>query len=228
MNLGELNWMEVEKYLAAEDRIMLVLGATEQHGYISLQADTKIPLTLAEEASKGSGVLVAPPLNFGCSSYFADFPGTISFRVQTLIAAVEDIVRSLYHHGFRRVLILNGHGGNDPAKVALGEVLNELKGLKIAWYSWWRASSVKDVAVAHGLATYHASWMEAFPFLQRNGMPQGEKEPFETSQILSSGDSRKVLGDGVYGGAYQVSNEIMDEVFQAALHDVLDLLKFES
>jgi len=226
MNLGEMSWMEVEQYLKGDDRIMLVLGATEQHGYICLQADVKIPLTLAEAASEASGVLVAPPLNFGCSSYFIDFPGTISFRVQTLLNAVEDIVRSVYHQGFRRILIVNGHGGNDPAKVSLGELANELRDMKLAWYNWWKASSVQEVARAHGLTAYHASWLEAFPFLRTSGMPEGEKQPFETSLVLPSDRVRQALGDGMYGGAYKASDAVMDEVFAAALNDIMELLKF--
>lgn len=226
MNLGEMNWMEVEQYLKTDDRIMVVLGATEQHGYIALEADVKIPQRLAEEASEQTGVLVTPPLSFGCSSYFIDFPGTISFRVQTLLNAVEDIIRSLHHQGFRRILIVNGHGGNDPAKVSLGEVVNDLRDLKLGWYNWWKSPSVAAVAQAHDLSTYHASWMEAFPFLRTPGIPDGEKQPFEPNLILPSNLVREGLQDGVYGGAYKVSDEIMDEVFFAAVQDILDLLKF--
>lgn len=227
MLLGEMTWMEVEQYLKTDDRIMLITGATEQHGYICLETDIKIPLTLASAASKQTGVLVAPPLNFGCSSYFVDFPGTISFRVQTLINAIEDMVRSVHRQGFKRVLFVNGHGGNDPAKLALGELVNELTDLQVSWYDWWKSPSVNTVAEAHGLDTYHASWMEAFPFLRTSGMPEGVKEPFKPDLILPSGKVRAALVDGVYGGAYQVSDEIMNEVFNAALQDVLDLLQFK-
>jgi len=228
MNLGEMNWMEVEQYLKTDDRIMMVLGATEQHGFIALEADVKIPIKLAEAASAQTGVLVTPPLNFGCSSYFIDFPGTISLRVQTLLSAVEDMIRSLHHHGFRRILIVNGHGGNDPAKVSLGEVVNDLRDLKLGWFNWWKSASVGAVMQAHNLAGYHASWMEAFPFLRTPGMPEGEKQPFEPNLILPSNLVREGLTDGVYGGAYKVSDEIMDEVFNAALSEILALLKFDS
>lgn len=227
MQLGDLTWMEVEQNLKKENRLMVVLGATEQHGYINLMADVKIPLAIAEAASQQTGVLVAPPLNFGCSSYFTDYPGTISLRVSTLISAVEDIIRSLHRHGFKRILIVNGHGGNEPAKVALGELVNELKDLQLAWYDWWKSPSVGKVAADHGLDPFHASWIEAFPFLRTNGMPSGEKEPFFTNRILSSKELRKELGDGVYGGAYKASDEVMNEVFRAALQDALNLLKFE-
>jgi creatinine amidohydrolase len=218
--------MEVEEYLKKDDRLMIILGATEQHGYISVMADMKIPLAMADAASKESGVLVAPPLNFGCSSYFIDYPGTISLRVSTLLSAVEDIIRSVHHQGFRRILILNGHGGNDPAKVMLGELANELKDLRLSWYNWWKAPNVVAVANTYNLTTYHASWLEAFPFLRTGSMPDGEKPAFETNDILSSEKVRKAVGDGVYGGAYKVGDQVMNEVFAAALKDILFLLQF--
>ena len=111
MRLEDLNWMDVEKYLQSDDRLMLVIGSTEQHAYLSLLTDVKIPLALADAASQQTGVPVAPPLNFGVSPYFLAYPGTLSLRVSTFTAALEDIVRSAAGQGFRRILVLNGHGG---------------------------------------------------------------------------------------------------------------------
>jgi creatinine amidohydrolase len=226
MRLAELNWMEIEAYLKKDDRLLLVLGTTEQHGYISIGADAKIPLSLADAASQQSGVLVAPPLYFGCSSYFTKYPGTISLRVKTLIDVVEDMVRSLFQQGFKRLVIVNGHGGNKPAKVALGELVNELDGLQIAWYDWWEASSVNAIADKYHLKGYHASWIEAFPFVRQANMPAGEKIPFETNRILNAEEIRRAIGDGVYGGSYHVDEAIMSEIFAASLRDVLFLLQF--
>ncbi len=151
MRLEDLNWMDVEKYLQHEDRLMLIFGATEQHGYLSLLTDVKVPLALANSASQASGVLVAPPLNFGVSPYFLSYPGTLSLKVSTLIAAAEDIVRSAYGHGFRRILILNGHGGNSPARNHLHQVNNDLPDLKLNWYDWWLSHSVEAVAQKHNI-----------------------------------------------------------------------------
>ena len=91
MKFEDLNWMQVEDYLKKDDRIILVLGACEQHGYLSLMTDVKIPMVLGEEASRQTGVLLAPPLNFGCSPYFLTYPGTISLRLHTFLDVVEDI-----------------------------------------------------------------------------------------------------------------------------------------
>ncbi len=226
MRLGEMNWMEVETYLKKEDRLLMVLGATEQHGFLCTSTDVKIPLALADAASQQSGVIVAPPLNFGCSSYFADYPGTITIRVETLLKIVEDMVRSVYHQGFKRLVILNGHGGNTPAKVSLGELVNELPDLKINWYEWWKAPNVTAIAENHHLKTYHAGWIEAFPFVRTGAIPDTEKSPFITDSILNSAEVKKAIGDGVYGGVYKVDNDIMTEVFAAGLKDVLYQLQF--
>ena len=93
MRIEDLNWMDVEGYLKHDDRLMLVVGACEQHGYLSLLADVKIPLALADAASTRTGILVAPPMNFGSSPYFLTYPGTFSLRLSTLMDALEDIVR---------------------------------------------------------------------------------------------------------------------------------------
>jgi creatinine amidohydrolase len=226
MRIDELNWMDVEEYLKHEDRIMLVLGACEQHGYLSLLSDVKIPLALADAAAERSGVLVAPPLNFGVSPYFTTYPGTISLRVSTFLDAVEDIVRSLYGQGFRRFMILNGHGGNDPARARLTELSNSLPGIKMAWYSWWSAHSVEEAAMRHGLKSYHAAWIEAFPFTRVSDLPEGEKTPPSYKGLLNAESTRQVFGDGVFGGPYQVDPVIMDEIFATALEDVLYFLEF--
>ncbi len=227
MRMEELNWMDVEGYLQAEDRLMLVLGACEQHAYLSLLTDVKIPLALADAASQQTGVLVAPPMNFGSSPYFMAYPGTFSLRTSTLLDLVEDLVRSAYQHGFRRILVLNGHGGNDPARGRLYEILGELADLRLAWYAWWQAHSVEAVALGHGLKRSHANWLEAFPFTRVAELPEGEKPPPHIPGLLGAQEARQVYGDGSFGGPYSVSLEIMEEMFAAALADVLQLLKFD-
>ena len=228
MRLEDLNWMDVEKYLQHEDRLLMVIGATEQHGYLSLLTDIKIPLALADSASQATGVIVAPPLNFGVSTYFLAYPGTLSLRVTTLIAAVEDLVRSAARHGFKRILILNGHGGNSPARSHLQEVNNDLPGLKLNWYDWWLSHSVEAVAVKHNIKPGHANWLEAFPFTAVGDLPQGNKAPPHVpAAILDAQTARAVYGDGSFGGPYRVSDDIMHEVFAAALQDILQLLNFD-
>lgn len=227
MRFDDLNWLDVESYLKSDNRLMLVLGSCEQHAYLSLLTDVKIPLALADAASQHTGVLVAPPLNFGCSPYFLAYPGTLSLRLSTLVDLVEDLVRSAYGYGFRRLLILNGHGGNDPARTRLYELANQLPGIQLRWYAWWQSNSIHEAAQKHGLKPTHASWLEAFPFTRVADSPSGEKTPPSVPGIMGADQARQVYGDGNFGGPYAADPSVMDEIFAAALEDVFHLLQFD-
>jgi len=228
MRIEDLNWMDVEEYLKNDDRLMLVVGACEQHGYLSMLSDVKIPLALADAASKLTGVLVAPPMNFGSSPYFLTYPGTFSLRLSTLMDAAEDILRSAYGQGFKRVLVLNGHGGNSGLTARLAELANQLPGIKLQWSAWWTTQSVKQIAIRKEIKPNHANWLEAFQFNIVADLPGGDKTPPHVpSDILDAHTAREVYGDGSFGGRYRVSQETMQEIFEAALQDVLQLLKFE-
>ena len=226
MHLEEMHWMDVENYLKQDDRIMLVVGACEQHGYLSLLTDVKIPLALADAASRSTGVLVAPPINFGISPYFTTYPGTITLKTETLLHVIEDITESLYNSGFRKILFLNGHGGNNAGMQKVMELVNRFDGLKTAWYSWWLSHTTEMVAQKHELKPYHAAWSENFPFVRVDDVPDGEKLPPSYHGILNAKETRDVFGDGVFGGKYQASDTIMQELFNELLKDVLHLLDF--
>ena len=224
MRLDELNWMDVEKYLSHEDRLIFVIGACEQHGYLSLLTDVKVPMALADAASQRTGVLVAPPVNYGVSPYFLAYPGTISLRLNTFVDLVEDLVRSAYGQGFRRFLFLNGHGGNDSARARLFELSNQLSGMRLAWHSWWVSHSVEMVAQKYALKPSHANWLEAFTFTQVAELPEGEKTPPAVRGLLSAEEARILYGDGSFGGPYRADEAVMDELFAACLADVMQLL----
>jgi creatinine amidohydrolase len=227
MRLEEMNWFDVESYLRQDDRLMVILGACEQHGYLSLLTDVKIPLALADAASKDTGVLIAPALNFGISPYHLGYPGTISLRVTTLLDIVEDIVQSAFRHGFCRILVLNGHEGNESARGRLYELANRLPQLRLAWYAWWHSNSVEAVARKHDLRLSHAGWVEAFPFTKVGELPQGSKIPAHITGLLNAEECRQKYGDGVFGGLYQVDESITQEIFMAAYQDIIQMLRFE-
>ena len=108
--LHELTWEEVASYLRGHDTIIVPFGTTEQHGPAGpLGLDTYVAIGLAEDAAKRAGVLVAPPVWYGDSTHHLGFPGTISVKTETLMQIVYDIVRSLARHGFKRILMVNGH-----------------------------------------------------------------------------------------------------------------------
>jgi creatinine amidohydrolase len=199
MRFEDLNWMDVEHYLEKDTRIMLVLGSCEQHGYLSMLTDVRIPQALADAASQESQVLVAPPINFGVSPHFLAFPGTISLRSSTYLAVFEDVLVSLITTGFRKILILNGHGGNHMATGMTAEILNRYPTVKIQWYSWWQAPSVVRLYEKNGLKPGHASWMEVFPFTKVAELPAGTKLVPEGEGIIRAEQLRQLFPDGVMG-----------------------------
>ncbi|MGB9669001.1 MAG: creatininase family protein [Anaerolineales bacterium] len=226
MRFEDLNWMDIETYLKSDDRLMLVIGACEQHGYLSLTTDVKIPLALADAVSQKSGVLVAPTINYGCSPYFQSYPGTISTRINTLLNLLEDIITSIYHSGFRRVLVLNGHGGNSFVRTFLYEMANRYPEMKFGWYEWWKSPAVEGISRKYDLKPTHANWLEAFSFTIVSNLPDKPKPEIEESAIVHKDKIKNLYGDGSFGGNYFVSPHIMDEMFNACIDELLDLLNF--
>jgi creatinine amidohydrolase len=114
MRIIDMNWMQVEAYLKRDDRVALPVGSVEQYAYLSLGVDMILSERVAVEAAEPLGVPVYPAMPFGITPYFSAFPGTVSLRVSTAVELARDILDSLKRSGFRRVLMVNGHGGNAP------------------------------------------------------------------------------------------------------------------
>src|SRR5438105_10595028 len=99
MKITEMNWMQVESYLKGDDRAVVPIGSTEQHGQLSLGVDLILSERVSVEAAEPLGVPVFPTINYGTTPYFTAYPGTISMRVSTLVAVVRDVLDSLKRHG---------------------------------------------------------------------------------------------------------------------------------
>lgn len=226
MLLEDMNWMDVERYLERDDRVVVVVGACEQHGYLSLLADIRIPLAVAQQACEREGVLIAPPLPYGISPYFTAYPGTLSLRTETFAAVVREMIEGLLAQGFRRVLMSNGHGGNtglvSPLLVELGNAHPEAR---ISLFHWWRHPAVERIAQEAGLPQYHANWSENFPFTRVGPVPEGEKEPVQVPATAAAAGFRAALGDGSFGGPYQAPDAVMERLLAAAVEGMVAALR---
>jgi creatinine amidohydrolase len=116
--LEELSWPEAQAAIQAGAMAVIPMGSLEQHGrHLAVNTDNVLGDAIAEaavrEAShRGLKVLLCPPLHYGYTMHNMDFPGTMTFRAETLLAAGVDLVTSLAHHGCTRVVLLNSHGSN--------------------------------------------------------------------------------------------------------------------
>jgi len=147
MKLAEMSWDEVEDYLARDDRIVVPVGSTEQHGRKgALGTDHIIPEGLAVALAGETGTVAAPALPFGVSEHHMAFPGTVTLTSRTFISVVEEVFESLYRHGFRRFFVLNGHGGNSaPLQCLFLDLCNRRLDLKVRCYTWWTLPGVVEL-----------------------------------------------------------------------------------
>ena len=165
---------EEARACAPQTLLVFPVGSTEQHGpHLPVGTDTFVVEHIARAAAAAAGaeipVLVAPTLPFGCSQHHLPFGGTMSLSTNTYYRVVSDVMESLITGGFRRIFILNGHGGNQ-------ELIQLV---------------VRDLALKHQSSLAAASyWILAWDDLVEQkahlaGRLPGHAGAFETSQIMS-------------------------------------------
>src|SRR6184192_3140220 len=228
MRISEMNWMMVEEYLKRDDRCVLPLGSTEQHAYLSLSVDSILAERISVEAADSLDVPVFPVVAYGITPYFRAFPGSITLRIETYLRVVGDILNAMAEQGFKRILIVNGHGGNTPAQGLVGEWIADHPDVRIKFHNWWNAPKVWAQVQAIDPVASHASWMENFPWtrLAKVSLP-AEQKPMSDSEELQRLDPkslREYLNDGNYGGLYQRDDEEMMKIWYTAVEETRELL----
>jgi creatinine amidohydrolase len=229
VRVRDLNWMQLEEYLERDDRIVLPVGSTEQHAYLSLETDNILAERVSAEAAEPLGVPVLPVLAYGLTPLFAAaYPGSPTLRLETFLAVIRDLLDSLYAQGFRRFLLVNGHGGNTPAASLVREWGVEHADAQAIFHNWWSSPDVWGVveSIAEGS---HASWTENFPWTRLEGveLPTGEKPMLDevAYRVVGPDNLRELIGDGSFGGAYEQPDDDVLRVWKAGVEDVRRLLE---
>ncbi|MCC7045852.1 MAG: creatininase family protein [Alphaproteobacteria bacterium] len=229
MRIADMNWMQVEERVRRDDRCVLPIGSVEQHAYLSLCVDMILSEKVAVDAAAPLGVPVYPAVPFGITPYFADFPGTISLRVSTYIALVEDILESLYRGGFRRVVIVNGHGGNGPVMGLLQEWMGRRRDARVKFHEWWKSPRTWEKVMQIDPAASHASWMENFPWTRIAGieMPKAKKPPVDMAamRLSNPAEVRRLIGDGNYHGLYERPDADMQALWNVAVEETRGIIE---
>lgn len=138
--LHEMSWPEAKEYFAQNDIAILPVGSNEQHGPANpLGTDHLIAKGIAEETARRTGVVCLQVVPFGVSSHHKQFWGTIFISPRTFKAYVKDTCLSLNYFGVKKIVVVNGHGGNLAALSELGRELRE-EGIFVSVFQWWPAA----------------------------------------------------------------------------------------
>ena len=157
-------WPDVEAYLEQCKGVILPLGSTEQHGPTgAIGTDALTAEAVALELGRRSGVLVTPTQAFGMAEHHLGFAGTMSLQPSTLLAVLHDLVLSLASHGFERIFVVNGHGGN-------------IATAKAAFAQAYGTAASRGLPVAPRLRCRLANWFMAGPVMQHARALYGERE----------------------------------------------------
>jgi creatinine amidohydrolase len=201
--------------------VLIPLGATEQHGpHLPLCTDRLLAETICGrvESSLSGSVLVLPPVAVGCSAHHLAFPGTLTLRHASFFRQVRDILSSVAQSGFRSLVLLNGHGGNQ----GIGNVILEEFGasnprLSIVFTSWWQLAAPELLAISttgrggigHACELETSLMLAVAPELvDRSAVPaRSGRLPYEWNQsdLLRSSRARlfqpqdQIADNGVYG-----------------------------
>jgi len=145
--LRELTWQEAKARAADNPTVLFPTGSIEQHGpHLPLEVDSRLVWEVswraAEKIAHEINILVAPQLSFGYSTHHRDYPGTMTLTGQTYMSVIVELCESLHRNGFRRIFLLNGHGGNlDPLKMAARTLRDRHDDILVGAACYWNVAS---------------------------------------------------------------------------------------
>ena len=248
---GKVLWQEMtrpefEQALWEQAMVIIPTGSTEQHGpHLPVSCDINNSYSIALEAARrieDFRLIVAPPVWSGFSPHHIDFPGTISLHLHTFEDLMIQVCMSIYRHGFRKVFILNGHGGNNAPLNSIVQQLVQEK-VYVATVTWWNlvVQELWDIGESPSGGMSHAC--EAETSLQMLLQPQAvnldarvkemhpplmsmAKNDFRESGPIAYGfDFKRQTQHGVFGDPTLATLEKGQRIFDAGVNKVLLALR---
>ena len=224
VELGRMTWAEIDEAVAERPIILLPIGTVEQHGpHLPVNADNMVAAFVALRVAERTNALVAPSVNYGCSAPFRHFPGTLTVRQETLANVLRDVCTGLIGHGFRRIIFVNNHGGNEAVCEQVARELRQQHGTILGnIYPWIIGYGVMRDAYPDAAAVYgHGGEPETSAMLAmypedvlRDRQVSGKYQPFAGWRVQTYNsvvvpgqahpatlylDSREVAPTGVTG-----------------------------
>jgi creatinine amidohydrolase len=187
--LATMTYPEFKARMAEDPVILLPLGSVEVQGPCNPMGDYMLAGVLAEKVALRTGAIAAPTMPFGCADYFRDVPGGMQVSAATFRGVLHDMVMSFIDHGLTRLLVFNGHTGNNAL---IDQTLREIRratGVVVPWINIWPMVPESLRRQAHGdnapRASGHGSdpigsvYEYIFPGMTRRDLA-GAAEPAKT------------------------------------------------
>lgn len=232
------SWPELGERVKDQPVVVLPIGSVEDHGYhLPLDVDNYLIWNICEEAAKQSpdDILLMPLIPYGFETHHMDFTGTIDISQEHLLNFVLDVVKSVAHHGFKRILIADGHGSNMPIlELVARRAILETDALCACFI--WPGLAAKEIAAVResgpqGMA--HAAELETSVYLHLApekvemdkavkdiGMPESEfvwMDLMNGSPVRLMDEWTRFSKSGVYGDATVATAEKGKIVFEAVV-----------
>ncbi len=248
----KLTWPEISEAIEQNQVCLLPCGAIEQHGlHLPLDVDVVCPTAIAHGAGQqvADKMLVLPPVSYGYTGHVMDFPGTINNHFEHFIHTVLDITKSLAYHGFKKIILLNGHGSNMPNLDLVARRTNLETDAECILCGWWNLLTVdkeflprwRESKFPGGCA--HACELETSLYLYLNGddvrkdkIKSGtisfneEDSPFQWIDLFGQGAATVVSWTssysetGVLGDAELATEAKGQEVYEEAVKQLARLI----
>lgn len=236
MQLAQLTWPQVEAYLKTSQTLIIPIGSTEQHGPTGLIGTDAMSATeISKRVGENLGLMVAPAINYGMALHHMDFVGSATVRPSVFIAMIKDIVEGFVKHGFKKIIFINGHGGNiAPLTTAFSECLYSDQSYSLKLINWWHLKSVQNFenetfgaengfhATCGEVAVTKALYPEIFAKIKEENFSVTQEK---TDWPLSPSQFRKSFPDGRMGSNPTKSKaEHGHKILQLAVQEISELL----
>lgn len=233
-----MNSVDFDTHRSATDLVLIPLGAIEIYGpHLPLGADGIAAQALSDRVAEREPAFVAPLIPVGYSKSFRDFPGTLWVEPSSLVAYTRDIAQSYIHWGCKRLLFINGHGGNVPFLAQLSLELEDTYGVRCAMIDWWRFIQPLSEDLAESDARPHGHAAEFGTSVMLHLAPEHVKVDRlirdmpttvdEYAMFLRPNQGRDRSPTGVQGDSRLGTAKKGEEVMNRAVERVLEFLQSE-
>lgn len=233
---------EFEEALKHDPVVILPTGSVEQHGpHCPVDVDISGPFYMAVRAAQAVTefpVIVAPPVWSGFTHYNMGFPGTISLRLETYQNLIADVCRSICANGFKRIVLINGHGGNNAPNTTVMHSISE-ENIFIVAFSWWAAVREEMVRLSEadaGGVGHGGEWETSVQLHLRPHMIDRSRMVVDTHPNPFSPELRSFAGfaerrrdsgkvTGTHGNPFVASAEKGEKIVNAVVQRLVQLVR---